>query len=115
MNVRPQIILVALFSLVFVIQDHAYENCPENAVKVRYKDRKFMPRRIELRAGAPAVLTVVNAGTERIEFESFKLRREKVVEPGETVAIHLPALRPGSYDFFDDFHGDVPEGEIVVR
>jgi hypothetical protein len=82
---------------------------------VCYQNQKFTPRKIELRVGAPTVLTVVNAGTEKIEFESFRLRREREVEPGQTVVIHLPALHPGSYDFFDDFHGDVPEGEIVVR
>jgi hypothetical protein len=29
--------------------------------------------------------------------------------------VRLPALRAGSYDFFDDFHPDVPEGTIVAE
>jgi Cupredoxin-like domain len=58
---------------------------------------------------------VINASKEAIEFESFTLNREKVVTPGETIIVHLPALRPGSYDFYDDFHQDVPEGSIVAK
>ncbi|MGH7880856.1 MAG: cupredoxin domain-containing protein, partial [Candidatus Binataceae bacterium] len=49
------------------------------------------------------------------EFESFKLNREKAISPGETMIVHLPALSAGSYDFYDDFHQDVPEGSIVAK
>ena len=35
--------------------------------------------------------------------------------PGETIIVHLPALSPGTYDFYDDFHQDVPEGTIVAK
>ena len=66
-------------------------------------------------AGEPLQIKVTNASAERIEFESFKLNREKVVDPGACVTVKLPALKAGSYDFFDDFHPDVPEGAIVAR
>lgn len=74
-----------------------------------------MPQKLVVPAGQPVVLTVVNSSRERIEFESFKLNREKVVGPGETVTVHLPPLRAGTYDFFDDFHSDVPEGSILAK
>ena len=61
------------------------------------------------------IIKVVNGSTETIEFESFKLNREKAVTPGETIIVHLPALSPGTYDFYDDFHQDVPEGTIVAK
>jgi len=50
-----------------------------------------------------------------LEFESFSLNRETVVEPGQSITVRLPALSPGSYDFYDDFHQDVPEGSIVAK
>ena len=115
LRTRIRSFLIVLIMLVFNIQHSMAATTFANAAEVRFENRRFSPQRVELRAGVPSVLTVVNAGKERIEFESFKLRREKVVEPGQTVVVHLPALRPGSYDFFDDFHEDVPEGEIVVR
>ena len=84
-------------------------------VVIRFDHHHFIPQKIEIPSGKPILLTVVNVGNERIEFESFKLHREKVIEPGRSVVIHLPALRPGNYDFFDDFHEDVPEGVMISR
>ena len=87
---------------------------PHRVQVVRYADRRFAPATVEVAAGKPFFLRIVNGSTEPIEFESFKLHREKVVAPGETVVVQLPALKPGNYDFFDDFHETVPEGKIVV-
>ena len=83
--------------------------------EIRFADHRFTPQTLVVPAGQPLVLTVVNSSHERIEFESFTLNREKVVGPGETITVRLPALHPGSYDFFDDFHRDVPEGEILAK
>ena len=66
-------------------------------------------------ANQAMTIQVVNASNETIEFESFKLNREKSMTPGETITVRLPALSPGSYDFYDDFHQDVPQGSIVAK
>jgi len=84
-------------------------------VEIRFENHRFVPQLIVVHAEEQVLVKVVNASTERIEFESFKLNREKVVEPGKSVTITLPPLQPGSYDFYDDFHADVPEGTIVAR
>ena len=83
--------------------------------EIRFENHHFMPQNLTVAAGQEQIITVVNASTETIEFESFKLNREKAVSPGETINVHLPALSPGSYDFYDDFHQDVPEGTIVAK
>ena len=88
---------------------------PVTVVEIRFEHHRFSPEKVEVPAGVPLTLRVINTSNERIEFESFKLNREKVVAPGDTLVLHLPALRPGSYDFFDDFHADVPEGTIGAR
>ena len=90
-------------------------NKPVTVVEIRFEHHRFSPEKVEVPAGAPLTLRVINASDERIEFESFKLNREKVVMPRETLVLQLPALRPGTYDFFDDFHADVPEGKIVAH
>ena len=87
----------------------------ETSFEIRFSDHHFTPQTLVVPAGQPLVLTVVNSSHERIEFESFKLNREKVVGPGETIKVRLPALPAGTYDFFDDFHPDVAEGEIVAK
>jgi Cupredoxin-like domain len=83
--------------------------------RIRFRDNQFIPQQLIVPAGRPLALEVVNAGAETIEFESFKLNREKVVPPGGSITVRLPALSPGSYDFYDDFHQDVPEGAIVAK
>ena len=66
-------------------------------------------------AGQPLMIKVVNSSKETIEFESFKLNREKAMSPARRSRVRLPALSPGSYDFYDDFHQDVPEGSIIAK
>ena len=84
-------------------------------VQLQFQNHRFTPQTLTVAAGQPLAITVTNAANETIEFESFKLNREKAIAPGETITVHLPALSPGSYDFYDDFHQDVPEGAIVAK
>jgi plastocyanin len=87
----------------------------DSVQELRFENHRFAPQTLTVPAGQALTVRVVNADKETIEFESFKLNREKAVSPGETITVHLPALSPGSYDFYDDFHQDVPEGSIVAK
>jgi Cupredoxin-like domain len=87
----------------------------DTIIELRFENRRFTPQTITVPANQSLTLRITNASKEAIEFESFKLNREKVVGPGETIIVRLPALRPGSYDFYDDFHQDVPAGSIVAK
>jgi plastocyanin len=89
------------------VDDASYE--------IRFQDHHFVPQNLTVAAGQPLSIKVLNSSLETIEFESFKLNREKALSPGETITVHLPALGAGSYDFYDDFHQDVPEGSIVAK
>jgi len=82
---------------------------------IRFEDQRFEPAELVVTAGAPLQLRVVNARSEAVEFESFELNRERVVQPGQEVIIYLPALSPGSYPYFDDFHQDAGQGRITAR
>ena len=83
--------------------------------EIRFENHQFKPTTLSIPAGQKLHLTVVNGSNETIEFESFKLNREKVVSPGQTITVSLPALNSGDYDFYDDFHQDVPQGSIVAK
>ena len=87
----------------------------DTVIELRFENRRFTPQTITVPANQALTLRITNVSKEPIEFESFKLNREKVVGPGETVVVRLPALRPGSYDFYDDFHQDVPAGSIIAK
>jgi len=82
---------------------------------VRFEEERFEPGELVVQAGTPLQLRVVNQKTEAVEFESFELNRERVIQPGQEVTVYLPALAPGTYRFFDDFHKDTGEGTITAR
>lgn len=82
---------------------------------IRFHDGTFEPDELVVKAQTPFRLRVVNATQEAIEFESFELNRERVVLPGAEIVVYLPALDPGSYKFFDDFHHGAGEGTITAK
>jgi hypothetical protein len=87
----------------------------DSRVEIRFHDHHFEPLSLSVPSGQPMIIRVINNSRETIEFESFKLNREKAISPGESINVRLPALTPGSYDFYDDFHQDVPQGTIVAK
>jgi heme/copper-type cytochrome/quinol oxidase subunit 2 len=87
----------------------------EQAFALKLVAGKFDPQDIVVPADTPFQLHVTNSGAAAIEFESFELHRERVVQPGETITVYVPALRPGTYPFFDDFHNETAQGSIVSK
>ena len=106
---------IVVLNLIFLATGGWAATASDETVDLRYENRRWIPQTITMPANRPFKIKIVNASQEAIEFESFKLNREKVAGPGETVIVAIPALRPGSYDFYDDFHADVPQGTIVTK
>jgi len=107
--------LIAALAAAAVIAVPLFAAAEESSPKLLFEDHHFTPRILTVPAGQALVVKVANQSKETIEFESFKLNRETVVQPGETVSVHLPAMSAGDYDFYDDFHDDVPQGSIVAK
>jgi len=82
---------------------------------IRFHDGAVEPGELVVRAQTPLRLRVVNETRDAIEFESFELNRERVVQPGAEIMVYLPALDPGSYKFFDDLHHGAAEGTITAK
>ena len=87
----------------------------DQATELRYQGGRFEPASVTLPANTPVKLQVTNASDAAIEFESFELHRERVVQPGQTITVFIPALAPGSYPFFNDLNHAEAKGEIVSR
>jgi hypothetical protein len=104
------ILLAAVFSLTLPILALAGDSA-----EIRFENHQFKPLNLTVPTGQPLTIKVINASNETIEFESFKLNREKAISPGESIIVRLPALSAGNYDFYDDFHQDVPQGIIVAK
>ena len=87
----------------------------ETPPQINFTNGHFEPAAFKIPAGTPLKLKVTNQGNAPIEFESFELNRERVVQPGQTITVQLPKLDPGQYHFFDDFHHEVPQGTITAQ
>ena len=83
--------------------------------QLSFEHGNFAPAQLTVQANKPFIVKVTNHSDAAIEFESFELHRERVVPPGETITVHMPSLAPGNYQFFDDFHHEVPKGLIVSQ
>jgi len=116
-GIRSQLRTAALGGLlVALLVQSGYAARAEDAVpEIKLSHSRFEPQELVLPANTPSKLRVTNADSAAIEFESFELHRERVVQPGETITVYLPALGAGSYKFFDDFHRDTPEGTLTVK
>jgi len=83
------------------------------SVTISVKNHRFEPARPAAPAGVPITLRIRNLDATPMEFESVSLRVEKVVVGNGEGVIHLRALDPGEYRFFDDFHQET-KGVLVV-
>ncbi len=83
-------------------------------IVIAIKDHQFVPQEVEAPAGQKLKLVVRNEGTTASEFESSSLHREKVVKPGGEITVLVGPLKPGDYEFFDDFHRET-RGHLAVK
>ena len=79
------------------------------------KDGRFTPNMLNVPAGVRFKIVVRNQGHDAIEFESLQLRKEKVLAPGAESFVVIAPLKPGEYEFFDDFHPNTGRARIVVK
>jgi len=84
-------------------------------VRIVIKDHRFIPSEVKVKADTKTNLIVSNEDQTVEEFESFSLNREKVVRPGQSITVILPALKPGSYDFYGEFHPDTAQGKVIAE
>lgn len=87
----------------------------EDGYTLAIQGKAFQPNELTVPAGQKITLTVKNLNATPSEFESSDLNREKVVTGGSAITVNIGPLRPGSYEFFDDFSADTPHGHIVAK
>jgi plastocyanin len=87
----------------------------EDGFTLSIRGKAFEPNELTVPAGQKITLTVKNLNPTPSEFESSDLNREKVVTGGGDITVFIGPLRPGSYEFFDDFSADTPHGHIIAK
>jgi hypothetical protein len=111
-TLRLAALLLAAAIVVAVGAGSRAQDAAEVAISV--KDHHFQPAQISAPANRPLTIRVKNLDATPMEFESLSLRVEKVVAAGGEGVMHVRALAPGRYEFFDDFHQET-RGTLVVQ
>ena len=83
-------------------------------LQVSYSKGQFQPSELSAPADKPITLRVKNLDAKAMEFESKSLRVEKVVAANSEGVINVRALKPGRYEFYDDFN-EKARGALVVQ
>src|SRR6185437_13311949 len=73
-------------------------------VQLSYSNGAFQPSEVRAPAERPVVFRVRNLDAKAMEFESKSLRVEKVVAAKSQGVINVRPLKPGRYEFYDDFN-----------
>jgi Cupredoxin-like domain len=79
------------------------------------KDHHFTPAELKVKANTRVMITVVNNDATPEEFESKKLKIEKII-PGKSKGIvRIGPLKPGRYPFVGEYHEDTAKGVVVAE
>lgn len=103
---------IVLGESVFLPIDAAASEMP--VFPVEMKDGVVTPTEIRVKAGTTFKITLKNTGKSAAEFESKRLRKEKVLGPGAESFVVIRKLSPGRYEFFDEFHENMKSARGVI-
>ncbi len=84
-------------------------------VQLTARDGRFYPEVLEVPANRRFRIVIKNEGPGPEEFESNNPHREKVLAAGATSFLIYPALKPGVYPFYGEFHPETAKGRIVAK
>lgn len=84
-------------------------------VALSLTEHKFTPSEFTVPANQKFQIKVTNNDATPAEFESHDLKVEKIIVPGGTVTVSAGPLKPGTYQFFDDYHPDDASGTVTAK
>lgn len=105
---------LAAFCAVAMLQVSPLLAQQATVVQMTYSGGQFQPSDVRAPADKPITLRVKNLDAKALEFESKSLRVEKVVGANSEGVINVRALKPGRYEFYDDFN-EKARGVLTVQ
>ena len=85
-------------------------------VNIVAKDNVFDPKTYTIEAGSSIKITATNSGQNVHEIEVEGLLPESKLSPGQSKAVDLQSVQPGTYRVYCEIHEDEGmEGELVVK
>jgi Cupredoxin-like domain len=105
--------LAAIYAMaVFQVSTAQAQQATE--IRLTYSKGQFQPSQVSAPADKPISFRIKNLDAKAMEFESTSLRVEKVVAAGSEGVVNVRALKPGRYEFYDDFN-DKARGALTVQ
>ncbi len=83
--------------------------------EIEIRDHKFYPNIIETTKDKVIKLKIFNKDKTIEEFESFDLKREKIVAGNRKIVVTVGPLKPGEYKFFGEFNPETAQGKLIIK
>ncbi|NWB22408.1 cupredoxin domain-containing protein [Pseudomonas sp. D4002] len=105
----PNLARLALLLLAFPVAAQA-----DQLVTLVIQNHTFSPSTFEVPAGERFRIQLTSHDESVDEFESYDMKFEKIIAPGNTITVFAGPLHPGTYTFFDDYHPDQAKGTVTA-
>jgi len=79
------------------------------------KEHHFTPAELTIPANIRVRFVVKNLDATPAEFESDQFRAEKILPAGQEVSFTIGPLKPGTYEFHDEYHEDESKSRLIVK
>jgi hypothetical protein len=86
----------------------------DTTLHITVQNHQFSPSELRAPANKPLTIVIKNNDPTPMEFESVSLRVEKIITGKGQGSVHVRALSPGRYEFFDDFNQST-RGALIVQ
>ena len=96
-----------------IVAGSAYAEEPVYTITL--ESHHFSPEELKIPAGQKVKLLIRNNDATPEEFESYDLKREKVVRGKGQITVYVGPLKPGVYKYFGDFNLKTAQGSIVAE
>jgi plastocyanin len=105
---------VAVLSLVWTLAATGSALAGET-LELTLENHAFTPKDVTVKAGEDFSIHVVNKDPTPAEFESHPLKVEKVVAGQSEITVRVRALKPGAYEFYDEFNMSTATGTLTAE
>ncbi|NVZ32985.1 cupredoxin domain-containing protein [Pseudomonas sp. A4002] len=105
----PNLARLALLLLALPVAAQA-----DQLVTLAIQNHTFSPSTFEVPAGERFRIQLTSHDESVDEFESYDMKFEKIIVPGNTITVFAGPLHPGTYTFFDDYHPDQAKGTVTA-
>ena len=114
MAIMTRKLVLAAIGAIAMLQVSPLQAQQATEIHLTYSKGQFQPSQVSAPADKPISFRIKNLDAKAMEFESTSLRVEKVVAAGSEGVVNVRALKPGRYEFYDDFN-DKARGALTVQ